>query len=166
MVIRRLSPADLSIYRRIRLGGLRESPAAFGSSYAEEARRPRRAFASRLEQTPGKWMFGAFEDQRLVGVLNLVRETKAKEKHKAAIYGMYVERRARGKGVGRALLNRALATARRLRGVRQVRLAVVESNEPALRLYESAGFKIYGREESALFVGGRYYAELFLVRRL
>jgi len=166
MIIRRLSPADVADYRRLRLQGLRECPTAFGSSYAEEAARPRRAFAGRLAQTPANWTFGAFEAGRLVGVLTLVRETKAKEKHKAAIYGMYVDPTARRRGVGRALVDRAWRTASRLRGVRQVRLAVVASNRPALRLYETAGFSVYGREEAALFVGRRYYAELFLVRKL
>jgi len=166
MTIRRLSPADVSAYRRIRLHGLRECPAAFGSSYAEEAKRPRSAFVNRLEQTPATWTFGAFDAGRLVGVLSLVRETRAKEKHKAAIYGMYVERPARRSGIGRALVERALATARQLRGLRQVRLAVVDSNLAARRLYEAAGFTVYGREEAALFVGGRYHAELFLVRKL
>ena len=166
MTIRRLTPADVSAYRRIRLRGLRECPAAFGSSYAEEVKRPRAAFAHRLAQTPARWTLGAFEAGRLVGVLSLVRETRAKEKHKAAIYGMYVERPSRRTGIGRALVAHALATARQLRGLRQVRLAVVASNLAARRLYAAAGFTVYGREAAALFVAGRYHAELFLVRRL
>jgi len=166
MIIRRLSPADSAEYRRVRLQGLRECPTAFGSSYAEEVARPRSAFARRLRQTTANWTFGAFEAGRLVGVLTLVRETRAKEKHKTAIYGMYVDPTARRRGVGRALIDRALRTAHRLRGVRQVRLAVVASNHPAVQLYQAAGFRVYGREVAALFVAGRYYAELFLVRKL
>jgi ribosomal protein S18 acetylase RimI-like enzyme len=64
------------------------------------------------------------------------------------------------------LIHRILETARELKGLRQVRLAVVEVNKSALRLYESAGFEIYGREEAALRVGGKFYTELFLACRL
>ncbi len=166
MIIKRLSPSHAVAYRQLRLRGLRESPTAFGSSYAEEVKFPLEMFAGRLERLAGKWTFGAFDGERLVGVVTLIRDTKTKEKHKAWIFGMYVDRKVRGKGVGRQLLQRALEAARRLSGLRQVKLAVVETNRPAQRLYESAGFKVYGREEAALCVAGKFYAELFLVRRL
>lgn len=166
MVIKRLSPEDAVAYRRLRLRGLRASPTAFGSSYAEEAKWPLKTFAARLENSPTKWAFGAFENGRLVGVVSLVRESKAKERHKASIYGMYVDRKARRKGIGRQLIHQVLETCRELPGLRQVRLAVVEVNPAALRLYESAGFETYGREEAALCVGRRFYAELFLAYQL
>lgn len=166
MIIRRLLPSNVVAYRRLRLYGLRESPTAFGSSHTEEARRPLKAFAARLEQTDAKWTFGAFEKERLVGVVTLIREEKKKEKHKASIFGMYVEPKMRTNGIGRQLLDRAVETARRMSGLKQVRLAVVEGNRSALRLYESAGFKIYGREEAALFVAGKFQSELHLVYRL
>jgi ribosomal protein S18 acetylase RimI-like enzyme len=165
MTLRRLSPLDATEYRRLRLRGLRESPTAFGSSYAEEVKRPLKAFVARLEQTPTKWTFGAFENERLVGVVTLIREEKRKEKHKASIFGMYVDRKERRKGVGRELLNFVLEAARRMRGLKQLRLAVVEGNRPARCLYEGAGFKTYGREEAALCVAGKFYSELFLVRK-
>jgi len=166
MIIKRLSRMDVVAYRRLRLRGLRESPTAFGSSHSEEAKRPLEAFSARLEHSATKWVFGAFERGRLVGIVSLVRESKPKERHKASIYGMYVDRKARRNGIGRQLLNRVIETARGLKGLRQVRLAVVESNKPAFRLYESAGFEIYGREEAALCVSGKFYSELFLAYRL
>jgi RimJ/RimL family protein N-acetyltransferase len=166
MVIRRLSPSDVINYRQLRLHALRECPAAFGSSYSEEVKRPLKAFVSRVKQTRIDWAFGAFDKDRLVGVLNLSRENRMKEKHKASIFGMYVAMKMRRKGIGRELLKQAVGTAKGIRGLRQVRLAVVETNRPALRLYQDCGFEIYGREEAALFVNGTYYAMLFLVRRL
>jgi ribosomal protein S18 acetylase RimI-like enzyme len=166
MNIRRLSPPDAIAYRRLRLRGLRQSPMAFGSSHAEEAKYPLAVFEARLQQSATKWAFGAFAGEQLVGVVTLIRDGKPKARHKASIYGMYVERKMRRNGLGRQLLSRALEAARRMPGLRQVRLAVVEGNRPALRLYESAGFKIYGREEAALRVAGKLYAELFLAHRL
>ena len=127
---------------------------------------PRKAFVARLEQTEAKWVFGALENKRLVGVVTLIREGHLKEKHKASIYGLYVDRRMRGKGIGRLLLDRVIQTAHGLPKLKQVRLAVVEGNDPALQLYAAAGFKVYGREADALFVRGKFYAEYFLALRL
>jgi putative acetyltransferase len=52
---------------------------------------------------------------------------------------MYVDGRARGRGVGRALLERALADARD-RGARVVVLDTLHTMEDAIRLYERSGF--------------------------
>lgn len=150
----------------MRLLGLRESPMAFGSSYGEQVKLPRSAFAARPEQTEGKWVFGAFENRHLVGVVTLIREVKLKEKHKASLYGLYVDRRMRRKGIARLLLDHVIQTARGLPKLKQVRLAVVEGNAAALPLYTAAGFKVYGREADALLVRGRFHAELFLALRL
>ncbi len=166
MIVRRLSPADAAAYRRLRLRGLREIPEAFGSSYGEEAKRPLKMFAGRLERRRAAWTFGAFEGRRLVGVLSLIRAERRKERHKAEVVGMYVDPAVRRMGIGRALLRRAVETAYTLPGLRLVRIAVVESNRPALSLYESAGFKVYAREEDALLVRGMLYSMLFLVRTL
>jgi ribosomal protein S18 acetylase RimI-like enzyme len=166
MTIRRLSPSDVRAYRRIRLRGLRMNPEAFGSSYGEQTKQPLKVFAGQLERTLTRWMFGAFVGRQLVGVVGLKRDERAKERHKAEIVGMYVDSDMRRKGIGRSLLLRAFETARRLRGIRRVRLAVVESNKSALRLYKAAGFEVYGREEEALLVSGKFYTELFLSRRV
>lgn len=164
MNIQRLTPEQVRPYRQLRLRALSESPTAFGSSRAEEARYPLETFVARLQPSPAKWVFGAFEGQRMVGVVTLIREARRKERHKAGIFGLYVDPKVRGRGLGRALLERALEAARRMRGLRQVRLAVVASNLPALRLYESLGFRIYGREADALRVAGQFHDELFLAR--
>lgn len=166
MIIRKLTPAHASDYRRLRLHGLKESPAAFGSSYEEEVTRPIIAFESRLERKRGKWTLAAFQETSMVGVLSFVRHDKRKERHKASIYGMYVKKSMRGMGIGRGLLEKTIEGARRLPRLRQINISVVESNRAALNLYESVGFTIYGREEAALFVGRKYYTELYLALRL
>ncbi len=162
IVLRRLGPGDVAGYRRLRLLGLRESSSAFGSSYAEERRRPTTDFLRRLQPSPGNWTFAAFRGSRMVGVVSFVRQERRKQQHKAAIYGFYIMKQYRGRRIGRLLLDEVLATARAMRGLRQVQLAVVESNGVAVRFYQSAGFRVYGREEAALRIGDKYYTELFM----
>jgi [ribosomal protein S18]-alanine N-acetyltransferase len=62
----------------------------------------------------------------------------------AELGNIAVAAEARGSGVGRALLDAALARVR-LRGVKECFLEVRESNEGAQRLYRQAGFEVVGR---------------------
>lgn len=166
MVIRRLRPTDVLEYRRVRLLALRESPTTFGSSYSEEARRPLSHLRKRLEEGSGSWVLGALEDRRLVGIIRLVRMEGRKERHKASIFGMYVAKSGRRKGIGRGLLKVAISRAKKMKGVRTVQLTAVTSNLAAMALYKGAGFVEYGREGEALFVANKFYSESLMARKL
>jgi RimJ/RimL family protein N-acetyltransferase len=48
--------------------------------------------------------------------------------------------------------------------VKQLHLGVASHNEPALRLYQKAGFVIYGTDPRFQFVNGRYVDEHLMVR--
>ena len=75
---------------------------------------------------------------------------------------MIVRRSARGRGVGRALLEDAIRRAREIPGLVQIQLSVVEGQAPAAGLYARLGFAEYGRESRAFFAQGEYYDELLL----
>jgi ribosomal protein S18 acetylase RimI-like enzyme len=104
-------------------------------------------------------VLGAFAaaDQPLTGVVRLMRHQRLKERHKASVVGMYVAPEAAGRGVGRALLTELLARADRADGLRQIQLVVSSKNDAARHLYESVGFRCYGREIEGLYVGGTFY---------
>lgn len=163
MHVRRLTESDAEEYRTLRLEGLKGAPTAFGSSYEESERRPLSAYAERLRSGEGAAVFGAFGPGGLAGTVGVYRDTGLKERHKAVLWGMYVTPATRRTGVARRLVGAALDAVRGMEGVLQVKLAVEGSNAPARALYESFGFEEYGREERALFVGGRYYAEVHMV---
>ena len=63
------------------------------------------------------------------------------------IENVIVEAESRRRGVGAALVRAVLAAARSA-GVLSVILEVRESNRPALRLYESIGFRMEGRRKN------------------
>lgn len=156
MQIRQLTPDDAESYQNLRLFALRESPTAFGSSYAEMADRPLEMFAERLGDERNH-IFGAFTDDRqLVGIATLRREQREKIGHKASIFGMYVLPEYRGQGLGRSLLEKLISRAGDL-GVRQVNLSVVSANTPAVLLYESCGFERFGLERDAFRIGDDFY---------
>ncbi|MER7842491.1 GNAT family N-acetyltransferase [Kitasatospora sp. NPDC096077] len=169
VTVRRLGVADAEPYRAFRLTALRETPSAFTSGYAEERAKPLAATLARLagaEQGPGA-LLGAFgPDGILLGTAGLRVGRREQERHKATLYGMAVARAAAGRGIGRALVDRVLAVAAEDGRLRQVLLTVSEGNEPALRLYTSRGFEVWGREPRAVLVDGRPVTKLHMIRPL
>ena len=168
MQIRQLGEADAPAYRDVRLRALRDDPDQFGTTYEEEIARPLAITEERLRvqvATGDSFTLGAF-DGGLIGVVTILRGSGAKARHRATVVGMYVASEARGRGVGRALLEEARARAARVEGLEQLHLAVVTTNEAARHLYRAIGFVPYGVEPRALKLGARYWDEELMVLRL
>lgn len=91
------------------------------------------------------WQFLVAElDGELVGYVKVARPTPlACNAHVRQIQGLAVDGRARGRGVGRALLRAAMDEARR-QGASRITLRVLGHNAPARALYESEGFTVEG----------------------
>ena len=157
--IRTLEPSDVEAYRALRLEGLRDSPEAFSSDYAENARFPLETFAQRIAAERNRWVLGAFDADALVGVAGYMREQGAKVDHRAMVWGMYVTPRARGRGVGAELLAELIARARAQPGLEQLHLSVTAGNASARDLYARAGFVGCGIEPRTMRVAGRFLDE-------
>ena len=167
--IRILTAHDAAAYQALRLRALRESPAAFGSTYASEVDIPLPQIAERLARGAGREdvMFGAFDDADgdLVGLAGLGRQTGLKTRHRAHVWGMYVAPEARGRGVGRALMQALIAHARTLDGLERLTLGVEGGNAAARALYHAVGFVTYGIEPQAYKLDGEYWdSELMSLR--
>ena len=141
--IRRLTSADATAYREIRLAGLRDTPEAFGSTFARESTQPLAWFCDRLGNSA---VFGAFHLTALSGVAGLAIREGEKERHKGLLWGMYVRPDARKAGVGRQLVEAVIDHARA--HVEVIQLSVISDNQPARRLYGSLGFVEYGLERT------------------
>jgi GNAT superfamily N-acetyltransferase len=164
MEIRRLTIADAAPYRSLRLLGLREHPEAFTSSWEEDDLKPLHESEARLSSS-GQRHWGAFADGELHGIAGLELLTRAKERHKARVVGMYVAPAKAGNGLGAALLDAVVTDARRL-GLTDLVLTVSEGNASALRLYAKAGFVAFGTEPRAICVGGRHVSKVHMHARL
>lgn len=160
-MIRILTADDAEAYQALRLRALRESPAAFGSTYQSEVDIPLSQIAERLARGAGREnvVFGAFGDAdgQLAGLAGLGRETGLKTRHRAHVWGVYVAPEARGRDVGRALMQALIAHARTLDGLERLTLGVEPGNEAARALYHALGFVTYGIEPQAYKLGGDYW---------
>ena len=156
----RIAEDDVEKLRAIRLEALNAHPEAFSADPDYEGARPielwREAIAKRA------W-FAAVEGGEWLGIAAFSRETYSKKiAHMGSLGAMYVRAKARGKGVGDALIEAVLEEA--AKEVEQITLTVNAENKPAIGLYERHGFRAYGRSPRSLKTGGKYYDEIAMSR--
>lgn len=153
--IRELSTEDWELYRSIRLSSLKDSPESFGSTYEREESFADSDWLSRLDPESGANIalpLIAEIDGAAVGLASgLVWLSDPEVAH---VFQMSVSPEARGKGIGRALLDRVIIWAE-AEHCEVVALSVTTNNRAAVQLYRASGFLPSGaveplREGSAL----------------
>ncbi len=108
----------------------------------------------------------AEEAGEVVGYVALGRPTRLESnRHVADIRGLAVAPAHQGRGLGRALVEAALAAARE-RGARKVTLRVLGPNTAARALYESCGFVVEGVRRGEFLLDGRYVDDVLMARHL
>lgn len=155
--IRELTKDHASCLHTLRLAALQKYPTAFDTTYEEEATSTAIASWKRAIKQPGDSLFGAFTDGELVGVVGLRVTPQEKRAHIGWIWGVYVDEKATGQGLGRRLLDTAISTAHQRPGLTRLSLIVNTASASAISLYESFGFKKFGKEPDALRWNNRTY---------
>jgi len=161
--IRRLHPENAACLVSLRREALERHPLSFGASVDDDRGLSLEFVRTVLADEHEQAVFGQFDGADLAAMVGVLRESQSKRRHKALIWGMYVAPKARLKGVGRALLTRAITHARAWSAVEQLHLSVTDTAIAAKRLYEAAGFRVWGREPRALQWEGRFVDEFHLV---
>lgn len=142
---RKLMSHESKIYRMVRLESLEQFPESFEVSYLESLNTEKLRMETDIEnQTPEKFVFGAFENQKLIGMCAFVKN----ENNSGSIYQMYVNKNFQGKNVGSGLVQTVLNVAREKLGVTEIYLEVTHQNESAYHLYKKNGFKEVEDENS------------------
>jgi len=155
--IRQLTPADAESFRELRLEGLRLNPEAFGSTYEFEKDQPLTRYTGWLTNST---VFGAYQNSELIGTASFTQQSGLKDSHKGLLRAMYVRPTHRRSGAGRQLVQAVIELARQK--VEQLQLSVASTNQPALRLYQTLGFRQYGLEKNALKHNGTYSDEILM----
>jgi len=162
-MIRKLKPHESAVYREVRLACLKNVPQFFGSTYEEEVLNPKFMFETFIEtDSPDHVMFGAFDQERLIGITGFNRMARQRAMHRGEIVQVYVDSNYRGQNIGERLIRQALDYGFHLEGIEQVQLSVIANNQTAIRLYEKLGFKTFGVQSRYFKVGDSYLDQQFM----
>ncbi len=116
---------------------------------------------SEMNRASNSLFLVAEDDGRIVGQLTLQGGKRRNVRH-AATLGITVGRAHRGQGVGRRLMEHAIAWARASRVVTRIEFNVFVRNTHAIALYESCGFEVEGRRRRAAHRDGEYLDDLVM----
>ncbi len=133
---------------------------ADGWRSAAEERRYLRA----VRRHPDAAVFVAEEDGAIVGRMSVARDPHQASHHVADL-GLMVALGHRRRGIGRALLEQAVAWARDA-GVTKLELHVFPWNEPAILLYERFGFEREGLRRDHYRRDGEYVDAVLMAYRI
>lgn len=157
MKIERLPESRWKECQDLRLEALKEEPLAFGSSFEEE-----NTFSEKEWKYRSKNALFALSNNIPVGMIVFIRQSNKKNSHIANIFGFYVSRTNRGRGIGESLLNQAIYDLSRLEGLKKISLTVNTEQKEAIALYSKMGFKEVGKLHKELYYEGNFYDELIM----
>jgi ribosomal protein S18 acetylase RimI-like enzyme len=159
-MLRQLTSADIEMFNDIRTEAIRTNPESFGSPEEEHGGdAQRQAYLCWLSGD----VWGAFEDQNLIGVAGFYITQDKRVTHRGNLFTVYVRPASRGQGMGDLLIKKILSVAEKR--VDQMKLMVVTTAIPAIKTYLSNGFEFYGRDRGAFRVNDASYDEYLMIKK-
>lgn len=134
VTVRMAAPGDWVLWRDLRLAALRESPQAFGSTYARECDRTEADWREWLGREESRCFLG-FAATEPVGIAGGYLATP----DSVELFSMWVAPSARGNGVAKGLIDGVVQWAND-RGAASVHLWVTRGSDVAERVYTRYGF--------------------------
>ena len=115
-----------------------------------------------------KWLEGSIEDKlnQIFGIVALKDDKligncgihKIDSKNRNATLGIFIgDKGERSKGYGTETIKLLLDYGFNYLNLHEIQLDVMSFNKRAIRCYEKAGFKQYGRRRESEYVNGKYY---------
>jgi len=108
--------------------------------------------------------FTAYVDGVPAGMSTLYLQPYQKFAHQC-LFAIIVDEKHRNKGIGKALLEQMMEAARDKFNIEVLHLEVYQGN-PAIRLYERAGFQVYGTQPRFIKIDGQYLDKIMMQKDL
>jgi GNAT superfamily N-acetyltransferase len=158
--VRLFTEQDAQALWDLRMLALETDPWSFVDSPEELRAISVEEFATRLRADHAEnFIVGAFEQGSAVGMVGCYQEVPLKRRHKAWIWGVFVNPSARGRGIGKSLMQAAIQRAKSIPGLEMLLLTVGVGQPVPRKLYESLGFRSFGIEPRGLKIGNESHDE-------
>jgi len=146
MTIRLLTSQDASEYQHLRLQSLKESPEAFLSDYKTEAEYATQVFANHLQWSyhpPYLGYFGVFENNKLVGYVQISKTMLDKQNHVIFINNLYIDSHYQRRGFASQLLSYIFELLKKNKVAERAFVSCTAKNKKACHFYTQQGFRRY-----------------------
>ena len=162
--IRKLTPNESNLYRKIRLECLREYPENFSSDFEVEKSKKTLFFQPFIESSStNNFIIGAFHENNLIGICGFNRYDKAKTNHRGRIIHVYVTPSYQGHNIGHGLVKATVDNVFKTTDTEQIEINVLTTNTKAKGIYERLGFESYGIQKRSLKINGDYHDQNMMV---
>lgn len=168
MNIRKATFNDFLALKSLMLQGLKEDPFAFSVAFDEYCQNSETWWHSYIDgYLVGlrDAMFVAREEEKIIGMVGVLFDSKARKRHIASVVWLYVASSSRGKGIGRALMEEVLKMISAMSTISKVSLLVNSKQEQAIRMYSALGFKQNGMLERELNFDGEF-VDTYIMEKL
>lgn len=162
MNIKKLKPTDAEDYKTIRLEALQAHPEDFADCYDEVSDRK---FSEHVQTLEKQVVFGAYDDDKIVGMVGVRPYKDDRRAHTAYVWGVYVNDAYKGQGIATDMMYKAMDYVSE-RKFEKVILKYFTTTDIVSDFYDSLGFKQYGVDKKALKYNGVYYDECLMVKFL
>ena len=162
---KQLEKKDARNLMGLRLSVLASDPYSFSVTEDEEKQASEGAIESAIDSyanSRDRLMLGAWEDNDLVGVVGIERYGNKIENHKVLMWGPYVNKSTRGRGIGGALVKKAENFSFSVGGVETITLEASSESKSAISLFKKFGFEETGVQKKALCFDGKYADLLYM----
>jgi len=166
--IRPLTTNDATTYQQLRLKALQKDGQAFLNTIeSEQTFSPNRYITEILyaHQTHPYGYYGAFDDETLIGYVQIAPSGLDKQKHVAFIYNLYISPEYRSQGIATQLTTYVIELLKK----HQLELLLVNcvaSNTSACRFYEKVGFEKYATRPQSVKWNDEYDSEVEFALKL
>ncbi|MGC9167024.1 MAG: GNAT family N-acetyltransferase [Thermoplasmata archaeon] len=106
----------------------------------------------------------AEHENRVIGVLTLIREPFLKNRH-VAVLGIAIKSGFRHEGIGSALMEESIKWAKE-QNIEKITLEVFSTNTNAIELYKKFGFEIEGIRKKQFKILGNYVDDVLMAKFL
>lgn len=159
-----LDSRHYALFELLRIQALTVASDAFGETI-EEFLIKKSHFSLGKPSTDHHGIVGAFEGEKLIGMLGFYVKDNIKEKHKVYLWGLFVLTGYRNQGIGTLLLKWMVDYCVN-KSVEQILVPVITPNKKAIYFYKKNGFKRLSSEKKAFLKDNHYFGKMVLWRDL
>ncbi|MEO6728771.1 MAG: GNAT family N-acetyltransferase [Candidatus Dojkabacteria bacterium] len=165
--IRKAELKDYTAIKNLMLVALKEDPHAFSVSaeeYEPNSEYWWMGYINPFLTNSSQEMYLSFNEDELQGMIGITYDNKQRKKHIASFVWFYVDKKFRGKGIGKSLINKALEVLENNKEITKLSLLVVASQEQAIGIYKKRGFEINGTLKKELKISSEFFDVLIMER--